>query len=48
MPEAIRLASPAPELSRTRTARTLVFHPSPAIPTPLLGTAAISPATAVP
>ena len=48
MPAAILLASPAPWLSSTRTDSTLVFHPSPAIPMPLLGMAAMSPATAVP
>ena len=42
------LARPAPWLSSTRTDSTLVFHPSPAIPMPLLGMAAMSPATAVP
>ena len=48
MPLAMVLAKPAPWLSRTRTDSTLVFHPRPAIPMPLLGVAAMRPATAVP
>src|SRR2546423_12824062 len=48
MPAAFWLDRPPPGLSSTRTDSTLVFHPSPAIPMPLLGVAAIRPATAVP